>query len=513
MEFLYPTSADDKSIILLLIVVRDGASRALFYRWNEKNIVDRTQPKIEGVQLQQQDQLPTMVVPLTKESSFLLFTTTSMAIYSVSPVPRPRQKYPLILPNPEPGPPGLWTRWARPLRNWEYTQKYDGIYLCREDGWIYYLEFGNEGVLENQTDLGQLHCDVDTAFDVLDMDEDGGDFILAAGSMGDGGLFVQKARDHPRCVQQFLNWAPVTDAVVIRSESEGPLEMDMAHDRLFVCSTSTSGSGSLTELRYGVESKIIVAVSMDELSQIRDMWSADINGDTYVMISDPWSSQLLHIRSDLDGEISAIDEADTGLSTAETLAAGFTPDGVFIQVTDNATHLFAANSPALNTCVSHKPYHSIMTVTVDGPSSMVAAAMRSESGMSLHLTQIVASDHAVTLSNVGSPIKLDTEPICLSIQTFRDITFIFMGTGDGTILAFHIDNETIKFLFRTVISIPTEEDASKAIESFATIRTLYNENGLHVLLFCGLRSGILVPFKVDFNDVDFVCKLTLLFAE
>jgi hypothetical protein len=211
------------------------------------------------------------------------------------------------------------------------------------------------------------------------------------------------------------------------------------------------------------------------------------------------------MSSDLEDEITALDEADTGLDDAQTLAAGFTPSGVFIQVTDRAIHFFVTSEQSLNNSVNHDPNHSLITVTVDGPSSMIAAAMRGEDGMSLGVARVTTSDSAVSMSTVGSPVGIEKYPVCLSIQRFSDTSFLFMGTGDGSVLVFHIDDEAIIFLFDIAISIQTEDDISMAVESFAAIST--NVKGpLQALLFCGLRSGILVPFEIDFNAPTLIGK-------
>lgn len=506
MEFLYPKTAEDGKIILLIIVARGGATYASIFEWEEDGDIAIDAPAQFDFKLPKQDRLPTMIVPLAKETSFLLVTTTSMAVYSPTNYVRPT-RYPLIAPNAEVEEAGLWTRWARPTRNWLYSQRYDGIYLCREDGWIYYLEFGNEGELESQTSLGQLHCDVDTAFDVLDMGHEGGDFILAAGSMGDGGLFVQEARDHPKCIQRFLNWAPVTDAVMIRPDSKRPqLQKDVSRDRLFACSASSSGHGAIHELRYGVEAQTGVGVPLDHLSGIRDMWaiSDDANGGIYVLISDPRSTLLLCMNSDLDGGISALDEDETGLDNAQTLAADCTPGGVLIQVTEKASHLFVPHNLPLNTHIPHGPDTVVVAADVDGPNSAMITAVRHENELSLRFTRVIETDKNVSL-DVGQPLAISSQPICLSLEKFGGMTFVFMGTGSGTLRVFRVDNGTITYFCKTKVSIGDNDEISPAIESLAVIRITLNGT-LRAFLLCGLRSGILVPFEIDFRSSSLICK-------
>lgn len=512
MEFLYPKTADDKKIILLIVVARKGNTYASIFEWHEDDAIKDVSPSHTEHKLNKMDRNPTMIVPLTKESSFLLVTSAHMSVYTPSNFSRPTT-YPLIVANSELCEAPLWTRWARPARNWLYNQRYDGIYLCREDGWIHYLEFGNEGELESTTSLGQLHCNVDRAFDVLDMGHEGGDFILAAGGMGDGGLFVQEARDHPRCVQRFLSWAPVTDAVMIRPEaSHAHLHSDVSRERVFVCSTATSGPGALHELRYGVEAQIGVTVPLDDLTGVRDMWAItdDANGGIYILMSGPLSSLLLFMNLDLEEGISALDEAETGLDTAQTLAAGCTPEGILVQVTENATHLFAPSHPSLNRRIHHTSGSAIVTVDVDGPNSAIATAVRQGNKLSLHYTRINVSGEALHL-DVGQSLEIGSEPICLSLEKFGDVTFIFMGSGSGEVLVFRVDEGFITYFCQAAVNVGDSNDISRAIDSVAAIRVTLNGT-LHAFLLCGLRSGILVPFEIDFTTTSLISKLISYFS-
>ncbi|KGO74817.1 Cleavage/polyadenylation specificity factor, A subunit, C-terminal [Penicillium italicum] len=506
MEFLYPKDDIDKRTILLLIVHKLGSTRSMVFEWDEPCMPSRMGPKLTSTCLPQQDQLPSMVIPLAKESSYLLITTNSMAMYTPNSSSRP-MRYPPIIPDAESSEAGLWTRWARPSRNRMYSQRYDGIFLCQEKGWIYYLEFGNDGELETQTSLGQLHCDVDTAFDILDMGHEGGDFILAAGSQGDGGLFVQEARDHPRCVQRFLNWAPVLDAVVIPSNhSAVTKDHPYDYDRIFVSSTSASDNGAITELRYGIEAQIGVSAALGKLSSIRDMWAVSFGAkdSIYLLASDPLSSMLLRTTPDMRNGITAL-ENDTGLDIHQTLAMDCTPSGVIVRVTEKAVHFFVPTDFTLNSYVEYGPLVSVTAAIVDGPSSTVIMTTRSSKGDFLHVFRIVTEEGcASSLSDHGPPYPLQKEPICISYQNLGENRFIFLGTSDGTVLSFEVYNEIggIRQHDDTLIEIvDNPEDLPATIESLAVIKTLSN-NRIHAFLFCGLRSGILVPFKIETNFVN-----------
>jgi hypothetical protein len=509
MEFLYPKSWTDTRVILLMIVRSGQGTRSVIYNWEGEELLLGEPPICTSTGLLPSLQFPTMVIPLAKESAYLLVGTKSMALYTPSSE-SPPMRYPPILPDGDSLQAGLWTRWARPSRNWMYSQRYDGIFLCQENGWIYYLEFGNDNELETQTSLGQLPCAVDTAFDILDMGHEGGDFIIAAGSQGDGGLFVQEARDHPRCVQRFVNWAPVPDAVII--PANGPTVSDRspadAQDRLFVCSPSASGNGAITELRHGVEALIGVSAEMSGIHSIRDMWAVAsyFDDSIYLMVSDPLSSYLLHTTLDMRNGISALEDG-TGVENEETLATGCTPLGVIVQVTGHGVRLSTPDDSSHAKFIRHDPLMTVTAAVVDGPSSAVVMTSRSQGLYYLHIHRIVTTINGHSLSDDEAPYPLHKEPICISFNSCDQVEFIFLGTGDGTVLSFELSGHIGGLRRHADTSVPDlhSADKSRAIDSLTVVDALW-EDRVHKFLLCGLRSGILVSFKIDtlvanFSDI------------
>ncbi|PLB55192.1 hypothetical protein P170DRAFT_346566 [Aspergillus steynii IBT 23096] len=504
MEFLYPKSDDGGKVILLLLVAQEHTTHAICYEWDANEPLRQASPRVTKKLLPVEDRLPTMLIPLTKTSSFMLITTTSMAVYRSRLDPRrPPSRYPLPVPDRESQRSPLWTRWARPLRNWIYNQKHDDIYLCREDGRIFYLGIGNDGEVETQTHLGQLCCDVDAAFDILDIGHEGGDLLLAAGNTGDGGLFVQKARDHPRCVQKFMNWTPVTDSVLVKSSNRKPSEVDVAGDRLFVCSASSFARGAIVELRHGIEAQIGLAVSLEELSGTRDIWTMldGANGGVHVLISDPVSSVLLYLSANFGEEICAVDEVDCGLDFgAQTLAAGCTASGVVIQVTNQAIHLGATAESVSSFRFHYDAGQSIAIAAVDEESSLIAVAVRVQHETHLHLKRLTTAANQLQLSDVGHSLKIPYEPVCIFIESFDTACFVFIGTGNGKILVYRVEESAVQFLIEKSVDVGNVDDISKAIDSITTVSAAPEGLRKENLLLCGLRSGILVSFELVFDS-------------
>lgn len=511
MDFLYPKSEDEDRIILLLLVAKDQTTEAICYDWDASEGLRHVRPRVTARCLPPEDRLPTILVPLTKATSFMLVTTVSMAVYKNvldTGAERAPSRYPIPSTDRESQRCPLWTRWARPYRNWLYNQKHDDIYLCREDGKVFYLEIGNEGEIEHQSHLGELGCDVDAAFDILDFGFEGGDLLLVAGNMGDGGLFIQRAREHPTCVQKFLNWAPVMDSVVIGSAHEAidrgnsSAAGNTAGERLFACSASTIGRGAVVELRHGIEARIGLVIPLEDLSSTRDIWTMqdNIDGGTYLLTSDPVSSTLLYLPTDTGEEIYAIDESESGLNfSAQTLASGCTPSGVIIQVTDGSINLASPREPTSNLSFRFDVGQNVLAAAVHGASSLFATAVRSNDEVRIHLGRVLSSDGGLQIQDVGQPISISYEPISLSIERFDSTGFIFVGTSRGKLVIYHIEEERIAPSAEYGIELEEGDDVSKAIESLARVNTAKYNKPEKSTLFCGLRSGALVPFDISVN--------------
>lgn len=502
MEFLHPKSEEQNRIILLLLVSRNQFTHAICYEWDANVMLRNATPRITKRILQPEDRLPTMVIPLTKTSSFMLVATGSVSVYRNRLDPRTQPiRYPLLCDKQNQRSP-LWTRWARPLRNWVYNQKHDDIYLCSEDGRIYYLEIGNEGEIENQTFLGFLNCDVDAAFDTLDIGYEGGDLLLAAGTTGDGGLFVQKARDHPRCVQKFMNWTPVTDSLIVESDGDDSVA-GTSSDRLFACSPSIYGKGGITELRYGIEAQIGLAVSLDGLSGMRDIWTITdkTNGGVFILTSDPVSSILIYLPADFGEGICAIDEADSSLDfSSQTLAAGCTQNGAIIQVTGRAVHIGDV-SGFLSSCrFDYDPAESIAAAFVHDSAALVATAIRSSQGVQLHLMRVTTTDNQLQLLDIGERVQTNYEPVSIAIERLGLSWFVFVGTGGGKVLIYRIVEDGPSLLTELDLNLENGDDISKAIESLAVINIGTQSSLGKSMLFCGLRSGILLSFGMTVDN-------------
>ncbi|KAL3461485.1 mono-functional DNA-alkylating methyl methanesulfonate N-term-domain-containing protein [Aspergillus heterothallicus] len=504
MEFLYPRAEDGDKIILLLLVSHGKTTHAVCYEWDARQPLRQAHPRITKKELPAEDRLPTMLIPLTKASAFMLVTTTSMTVYKNKLDSRTDpMKYPLTMPGCEPQRSPLWTRWARPLRYRVYNQKHDDIYLCREDGAVCYLDIGPEGQVDSQAQLGHLLCDVDAAFDILDIGYEGSDLLLAAGNTGDGGLFVLTAREQPKCVQKFMNWSPVTDSVLVKPPLGADAKADdVTGDRLFVCSASSFGRGAVVELRHGIEAQIGLLISLEGMPGAGDVWILpdSTNGGVFMLTSDPMSSTILYLPANFDEEISAIDEAECGLDlNAPTLAAGYMDSGSLIQITDKGILVGETTRSRSNFRTELEPGQSIAVAAVHGSASLVVAAVRTSQDIRIHVKKFTSSGAGPTLSDVVTPFGINCEPVCMLIEILPIGTLIVIGTGDGRLLVYRLD-DSVKPLLDVAVTVEDDSDISKAINGLAMITDSSEEFSKTATLLCGLRSGFLIMFNVTMNS-------------
>ncbi|KAK2758182.1 hypothetical protein FQN54_004026 [Arachnomyces sp. PD_36] len=508
MEFLYPTPGEDR-MVLLLFVSKELRTYMVCYDWDITGGIRNSRPKVIRRQLPLDEGMSPILVPLRKPASFLLIASTNIVIYNDITDPTHARKRPHRYPMKPPGAEDphrslLWTQWARPVRNWLYSRNNDGIYLCREDSKILYLEVGNQGEVNLQHEVGSLNCDIDTGFTILDRGFEGGDLLVVAGSMGDGGVFVEDARQPPRCIQSITNWAPVLDSVLLgpgnpedTSESE---KADFSGDRIFACHGPTFGRGAITELRHGLQARIGLMLELQDPSSILSLWVVTDagSGGALFFSSMPDCSLVIYMPDDAQGEIRAIDGDLLGADlNTPTLAAGSTPEGVIIQVTSSAIHLsvYGVSSPRISEkCEGGE---QIIAAATAGNMSLVAVAVRRDDAVHVRVGRVGISAESLQFNAIGQPLGLPYEPITLSIEILDYVPTIFIGTREGKILATFVDIERgFGPLVEQDIILEEGSIESKTCESLALISTSGNRAAEKRSLLCGLRSGNLVVFNI-----------------
>ncbi|KDB25585.1 hypothetical protein H109_02592 [Trichophyton interdigitale MR816] len=518
MEFLYPTPPDNDRIILLLLIAQDSESYYVTYDWTSMETLRSVDPRVNSLRLSNHYRLPTVLIPLIHSTSFMVATHSTMSIYknvlnTDGPVAPMNCPFPTLEHRPR-SRNQVWTHWARARRNRTRNAQFDDIYLCREDGMILYLEIGKSGDIERQSNLGSLGCNLDTAFAILPEGYQAGDVLVTAGSMCGGGLFIEDARKPPRCIQRVPNWGPILDTAVIKARrpTTSPLSRDtqqgmgLPFDRIFTCSGVGPDHGTISELRYGIEAQIGLNIEHGACSSITGVWGIPVpKGEgTLCLLTDPMTSSLIFIPISGTEEAFAMDEERSGLDLDHpTLAASITLDGIVIQVTDASIRLSHVVFQQRSFITWDDPNDRAVVAFTSGPLSLVVVAIRNGSDVRVELRSVSSDENGCKCTLIGLPLALDQEPICFDVEELGSKLYLFIGTSQGKLLVMAINSlEGLTPHLERGIMMGKDDLDSPVFESLKLISTAGEEKGL-MALFCGLRSGHLIPFRITQDDTSF----------
>jgi len=286
--------------------------------------------------------------------------------------------------------------------------------------------------------------------------------------------------------------------------AEGCQTMGFSCDRIFACSGAGSEPGSIIELRYGLEARIGLVIEQEDSSGIMDVWAIPnlLTGGTFFLFSNPLTTSIISMPIDAADEIYAMNEETTGLDLGlQTLAAGSTPDGVVVQVTGLSVRLSVLgdeNNRFSSRC--QESTESIIAATVRGNLSLFAAAIRTEKGVHVHLRNVKIQDSSLQCGTFGQPLSIIYEPVSLTIEQVDSNVFLFIGTSEGKLLVARIDTAIgILPLSEHSITLGPGNDESTACE-FLTLVSTSKTRRQRYTLFCGLRSGNLVPFNIHVTE-------------
>jgi len=401
----------------------------------------------------------------------------------------------------------LLTQWARPARHEGYTAEHDDLYFCREDGLVQLVEIkplSEKSPVEIIYNIGPLNGSIDTAFAILDTGKPGGDdLVVACGDMSDVGVYSIKARKPPMALQALQNWAPMLDFVVIdgagrslhkNSNVTSSTRDRQERNRVFTISGRGDENGSINEMRYGLEARIAFETENEDNISLVHLWALpDPQGRVlFLLASLPWGSHLMHISSDATDLDYGYDEEDTGLDFQnQTLAAGCTQEGIFVQITEVSLRstLMVENGPRF--AGNSLPDGAKLTVAgVRGESSLFAAIVRKGTEESLYCGRVLLEDNDIKCQ-LAPPLALPKSITCLSIEVLGNAAYVVLGSADATIQFVSVDGVGLKLALEQIINLDFTDTENCAIAAVAIIRS-----SERITLLCGLRSGNLLHFDV-----------------
>ena len=533
MDFLYPPEADKEKnhVILLLIISKNGRSRLFCYEWDCSAGLKTVALKGPGQGVHQDAQLPLLLIPLTKSTAFMLVSENCMTVYRdilTGPAASHVLTRSSLEPPEEPGSSKrlpIWTQWARPMRNEEHSKKQDNIYLCREDGVVYFLEFEDKfaPMLRGINRAGFLKVNVDTSFAALDMGVDlsrdtdidmefaeveddlekfnSADVLVAGGDLSDGGRWSFEARGVASKTDVISNWTPLMDMIAVEGTRNkaaffGPCATP-GQMRFFASTGRGSTHGTITEIRYGI--RAIKKKTLNELHEhpgidISQIWVlAGFNTGIFVLLSYPSHTSLIQIIESPD-EVDST-EYDIG-EDARTIAAGMSAEGLIVQVTG---HSVTATVPKADV-KSLRRQERILAACVrrdrnNDAQMALLMAIQMDHGMHLHQAYLGTEDGKIFYHAVGRPTPLDFEPVSVSLEYFGDETIAIVST---TVLTLHVFRMDVRSNLVAIYEYAF--DGQFAICDSIAVLTMQSNSSREHLILCGLRNGAVEVLSLNLKS-------------
>lgn len=515
MEFLHPSKEDEHHVILLLVVSRRTKTRLVRFEWDSRSSLsklDRRPPQI----LPESHRIPLLLIPLTYGTSFALVCEHQITVWRDILTGNARgencqlEHYePPEEPSSSKTPP-IWTQWARPMRPTERAQPtIDNIYLCREDGVVRYIDIreNSRPLISSNHDAGILKANFSSAFATLDLGDESNDLLVAAGEMGDGGMWYFKPRQPLDLIGTFRNWTPLRDIIAarVRSSNSSLVRSVAVTERLFACSGRGPRHSVITEIRVGTEAvKLGLTIDLGELAEkgILDFWALPDRSGTgiYLMVGYAADTELIFLPASIEQDPQAKSEIEEFDLAIRTITAGSTAEGYLIQVTPRSIRAIAQDDDILPFAwmFEDASITAASFLTIPSRTTVLLTVIQKSDCFYLHHGHFGTQDGRIAFEELGEPILLPSEASSASLHWVGDRIIAFVGTLLGTLQVFTAEaGSTFAPYFEFSFGHPYGicDSIAMLTTDFQLLPDEAVEEG-H-LVVCGLRNGVVETLWFD----------------
>ncbi|KAF2161159.1 hypothetical protein M409DRAFT_28487 [Zasmidium cellare ATCC 36951] len=518
VEFLQPPSTSSDHVILLLIIICQGRTKAAVVDWNQS--LGPRQAQLHPFQvIDESEGIPSLLIPL-RDAAFFLVTNDKITLYKdILSGSVTSAKW--ALPQDPAQHPGLssyspiWANWVKPRRSKAALQDKDGMYLAREDGLVIWIDIkvGSKSTF-NMSRAGDLECHVGTAFASIG-DEGGPDILAIAGETSTGrtvqiGPFFTTrmtevmSREEAMKFQKIeiiSNWASATG--MISAKTVHANRHHSAHTDNVLVTSGRQPYGTVTEVRRGLEGRVSARVPFEPLRSVTDLWAIPDRsmGFAVTVLSSPMGTRLLRI--DGDGENVVEIESLTAFDLDKpTITAGHIASGQLVQVTE---HGFCVTDDIQGN------FENTKIMLCEGDSKIAAAAIVYEIN-----TLVTAEEDGGKFQVRCYSVSSDNEPdIQLQASVFvpsKILGIAAMGAGDDLLVAASTAEGAVTAIFfgkdspprtftQALPQFPETTDTPSVCDHVALLQAgIGDEESPDFLVACGLRDGRIVTFVIDFES-------------
>ncbi|KAH5331291.1 hypothetical protein HBI39_196210 [Parastagonospora nodorum] len=539
MEFLSSGLAQDEfHVVLLFVIALQGKTKMTCFDWDCRQDLSTAAVRTERVAVDYHDHNPSLLIPLSRTSDFILVFDTHVTLYKdvLSGVPR-RLEIPIapeIIPSLLPGDSKRrprWVEWDKTPRNPDFPK--EAFYVAREDGRIMYLERGPTGV--DTVEAGDWPHHIDTAFACLSVDNSEysqlyPDVLIAGGAGNDGRLCKlgswpaeysyasYPVSNELSYVDSISNWTPLTD-LSVASPSGGPMPQGRDRYSIFVANGS-SPHGEISELRRGVRS--LIDHSFSGMTGCTGIWVVDHGSQTLdidgrvarqhyalLIITMPPETLLIRIvrtQSEIRGDFSGawedgawkVDQIpnddepteDGVMRDMETITACPWTEKLAIQITRDEVRVL--HRPSLQKSDLFSCTSSILLAACRPGFPFVAITFR-ESGRTYLEVLCISSDGIfVKTASQHSRFLLDHDPTCIELFEVDGTMCVLVGTFGSTIYFLKVDeNGDLHAMLNDSLKSAENDEIRMILESASLLSTKEQQT-----LVCATRNGYLLSSRL-----------------
>lgn len=510
MDFLVPSEDDRDHVILLLIVIDQRRTKAVWYDWYFSSEPQDVQVH-PGQSLATVLSVPSLLVPLI-DAAFLLVTGNEMTIWK--DILSGSITDQVLIPTTEPPMyPGIssqspvWASWTRAPRTKTARRDKDFLYMVREDGRVYLFTISSPLGIQISC-AGDFQCHVGSAF--ASLGDEGDPELLAVAGETSGGKVVRMglwpsdrhipelSRDQSMKMYEveFLpNWASVTDMVAAKSvQTSRGLNKD---DHTALVTSGRQPYGTVTELRKGVAARIAAIIPISGLRTVTDVWMIpDLLGSIALVMSSPSSTRVMRIEHDAS-DCEDCDDTAAFDTTRRSLTVGIA-NGQLIQVTSAGICVTSTLNRNFEDTVEESFGQGVtaMAATIIPEMSIVLTVERREDEHRIIRRRIPSPDSDSVIEQ-ELLAAFPGSPTCLAATGVADGVLVVVCDTTGSVTAtLFRDGESPPV--RHVVSLPPSMDQSVVCDHMAILRALGDgEDADQLLLVCGLRDGKILSFAID----------------
>lgn len=519
MDFLIPPSTSSDHVVLLLITICRGRTKATRIEWSHSLGPRRAQLHPAQV-LDDSESIPSLLIPL-RDASFLLVRDNHVTLWKdILSGSATDAGWSLL--EDEPRYPGLsprfpaWANWTKPPRSKATLRQKDVMYLVREDGKVIWItvKLGPSPTVD-MSHAGDLDCHVGTAFASLG-DEGSPDILAVAGETSTGrtvsiGPFFTPRRtpDMSReeamkfdLIQTIPNWASATDMMSAK-ELHANRHQSNHIDNVLV----TSGRqpyGTVTEIRRGLEGRMAASVPLDILRSVTDLWAVPdrLMGSVVLVLSSPQGTKLFQIDGEFE-EILEIEDMTAFDLSQSTLTAGIIASGQLVQVTSHGFCVTGSIQGNFEDTVRKECEGNtiILVAQLIYDDNSLATVEEDESGCSVCCYTLTSTDNEPHVQVRGSA-RLTSTALCIAAAKIGPAVLVATSTADGTIEVVHFtDTESTSSTITTQLPESSAKVDSRGICDHITILQARDgaEEPAILSISCGLRDGRIVIFLLDLD--------------